>query len=146
MKLIFDTSVWIAHLRWGTLDDVVPALRGRFWLWIDSVAVAELLAGARSKKERAVVTKLIRPFEKAGRVAHPERADFRRAGLALGRLRARGRSLKNPGAALLDGLIAAVCARIGALLVTANLRDFEALAEELPFRVGTLDALGLPAP
>ena len=49
-----------------------------------------------------------------------------------------------PGTALLDGLIAAVCARIGALLVTANLRDFEALAEELPFRVGTLDALGLP--
>lgn len=143
MKLIFDTSVWVAHLRSGVLDDIVPALRGRFWLWLDSVVVAELLAGARSKSERNVVTKLIRPFEKAGRIAHPEPGDFRRAGLALGRLRHRGRTLKNPGGALLDALIGAVCARTGALLVTANLRDFEALAGELFFRVKALDALTL---
>ena len=74
MKLIFDTSVWVAHLRSGALDAVVPTLRGRFWLWFDSVSVAELLAGARSKGERNLVTKLIRPFEKAGRIAHPEPA------------------------------------------------------------------------
>jgi len=135
--------LWVAHLRSGALDVVVPALRGRFWLWFDSVSVAELLAGARSKGERNVVAKLIRPFEKAGRIAHPEPSDFRRAGLALGRLRQRGRTLKNPGAALLDGLIGAVCARIGALLVTANLRDFESLARELPFHVKALDALTL---
>lgn len=141
MKLIFDTSVWIAHLRSGALDDVVPSLRGRYWLWMDSVGIAELLAGARSKSERNVVMKLIRPFEKAGRIAHPSPRDFRRAGLALGRLRGRGRTLRSPGGALLDGLIAAMCAELGALLVTANLRDFEALAEELPFRVETLEAL-----
>ncbi len=141
MKLIFDTSVWIDHLRFGALDDIVPTLRGRFWLWFDSVAAAELLAGARSKVERTVVMKLLRPFEKAGRIAHPEPGDFRRAGLALGRLRQRGRTLKNPGGALLDGLIASLCARTGALLVTTNLRDFETLAEELPFRVRSLDAL-----
>jgi predicted nucleic acid-binding protein len=143
VKLIFDTSVWIAHLRSGALDEIMPSLRGRFWLWFDSVAVAELLAGARSKSERDVVTKLIRPFEKGGRIAHPEPGDFRRAGLALGRLRQRGRTLTNPGGALLDGLIGAVCARTGALLVMANLRDFESLAEELPFRVKTLEALRL---
>lgn len=110
-------------------------------MWFDAVSVAELLAGARSKRERTEVTKLIRPFQKAGRIAHPELGDFHRAGLALGRLRGRGRTLKNPGGALLDGLIGAVCARMGALLVTANFRDFEGLAEELPFRVSTLGAL-----
>lgn len=141
MKLIFDTSVWIDHLRQGVLDDVLPQLRGRFWLWFHSVTVAELLAGARTKVERGVVAAVLRPFEKAGRIAHPEPGDFRRAGLALGRLRGRGRILKNPGSALLDGLIAAVCARIGALVVTANRRDFDALTEELPFRVERLDAL-----
>jgi predicted nucleic acid-binding protein len=104
---------------------------------------ADLLAGARSRSERNVVTKLIRPFEKGGRIAHPEPGDFHRAGLALGRLRQRGRTLKNPGGVLLDGLIGAVCARTGALLVTANLHDFEHLAEEPPFRVKTLDALRL---
>jgi predicted nucleic acid-binding protein len=143
VKLIFDTSVWIAHLRQGALDEIVPALRGRYWLWFDSVVAAELLAGARSKSERSVVARLIRPFEKAGRIECPGPGDFRRAGLALGRLRQRGRTLKNPGGALLDALIGSVCARTGALLVTANLRDFEALSRELPFRVKTLDALAL---
>ena len=143
MKLIFDTSVWVDHLRQGVLDDVVPRLRGRFWLWFHSVTAAELLAGARSKKQRSVVTGVIRPFERAARIAHPQPGDFRRAGLALGRLRGRGRVLSNPGGALLDGIIGSVCARIGALLVTSNLRDFEALAEELPFRVTTLPELVL---
>ena len=141
MKLIFDTSIWVDHLRTGTLDDVLPSLRGRFWLWLDSVAIGELFAGARSKRERDVLSALVRPFEKANRVVCPEPNDFRRAGLALGRLRARGRALRNPGGALLDGLTAAVCARLGALLVTANLADFEALAEELPLRVEPLGAL-----
>jgi hypothetical protein len=27
VKLIFDSSVWIDHLRSGTLDGVIPALR-----------------------------------------------------------------------------------------------------------------------
>ena len=144
MKLIFETSVWIDHLRFGALDPILPGLRGRYWLWSHSVAVAELLAGARSKQERTTVMKLIRPFERAGRIAHPAPADFRRAGLALGRLRSKDALFSNPGAALLDGLIAAVCARMGALLVTTNLRDFAALADELPFRFGTLDQLVLP--
>src|SRR5262249_38429268 len=132
---------WIDHLRQGALADVVPRLRGRFWLWFHSVTVGELFAGARGKKDRAVIAKIIRPFEKAGRIAHPEARDFRRAGLALGRLRGRGRELSSPAGALLDGLLGATCARLGALLVTSNLRDFESLAKELPFRFSTLAGL-----
>lgn len=135
MKVVFDTSVWVEHLRLGSLDDVVPHLRGHFLLWMDSVSMAELLAGCRSKIERRVVTRMLAPFERAGRVAHPGRDDFRRAATALSRLRERGRSLRNPGGALLDALTATAAARLGALIVTNNLSDFDLLATELPVRV-----------
>lgn len=134
MKLIFDTSVWIDHLRAGALTDVIPALRGRFSVSIESVAMAELLGGCRSKRERRIVANVLSPFERAGRVWHPSTADFHRAATALSRLRESGKSLKNPGAALLDALIAAVACREGALLVTSNSSDFELLASKMPLR------------
>jgi predicted nucleic acid-binding protein len=135
VKLVFDTSVWVDHLRADALAGVIPALRGRFSLWFDSVASAELLGGCRSKAERRQVKKLLDPFRRARRVAHPLESDFLRAASAISRLRESGRTLKSPGAALLDGLIAAVCCRMGALVVTANVSDFELLALQMPLRV-----------
>lgn len=132
MKLVFDASVWVDHLRTGSLTALMPSLRGRYALTIDSVVTAELLAGCRSRRERSAVGKLCAPFERAGRVLHPEPGDFRRAAVALSRLRQTGKTLKNPGAALLDGLIAAVASREGALLVSINATDFKLLAAHLP--------------
>jgi predicted nucleic acid-binding protein len=132
VKLVLDTSVWVEHLRTGALVELMPVLRTRFTLRLDSVTLAELIAGCRSKRERRVVERLAAPFERAGRILNPLEGDFVRAATALSRLREAGRSLKNPGAALLDGLIAAVCVREGALLVTSNLADFRLLALEMP--------------
>jgi predicted nucleic acid-binding protein len=138
MKVLFDTSVWIEHLRRGALTEVIPALRGKFSLWLDAVSAAELRAGCRSKLERSGVDHLLAPFEKAGRLAVPEAGDYVRAATALSRLRERGKTLKQPGSALLDALIAAVGSRSGAMLVTFNIDDFRMLAEVLPLRVETL--------
>ncbi len=132
MKLVFDTSVWVEHLRRGVLESIIPRLRGHHWLWLDSVAIGELLAGCRTKRERGALGGLVAPFERAKRVAHPSWADFRRAGTTLSRLRERGVTLKRPGSALLDALTAAVCSRIGAVLVTLNVSDFAKLGSELP--------------
>ncbi len=132
MKLLFDSSVWVDHLRGGALDGVIPALRGRFAPWMDSVVAAELLAGARDKRERRAIEHLLAPFERSGRVASPEHADLRRAATALSALRARGKTLASPGGALLDALIMAVARRIGAMVVSKNVRDFEALAGRIP--------------
>lgn len=134
MKVIFDTSVWVDHLRAGALTEIMPALRGRFSVTIETVAMAELLAGCRNRSERRVVEKLFAPFERAGRVLHPAIADFTRAATALSFLRQEGKTLKKPGSALLDGLIAAVAYREGALLVTSNRHDFELLASRMPFK------------
>ena len=103
------------------------------------VVAAELLAGCRSKRERRVIDALRAPFERAGRLHWAERADYLRAGAAISRLRERGRTLSNPGSALLDGLIAAVASREGALLVTRNTADFAMLQEAIPVDYESFD-------
>jgi predicted nucleic acid-binding protein len=42
VKLLFDTSVWVEHLRHDALDRIFPGVRGRFVLWFDAVSAAEL--------------------------------------------------------------------------------------------------------
>lgn len=140
MNLLFDTSVWVDDLRHGALRFVLPQVRGRYFLWIDSVAAAELLAGCRSRPERRMVSRLIAPFERAGRVVTSNHRDFCRAAEALSRLRSAGLTLKNPGAALLDALQAADAVRIGAVLVTANVSDFTKLAKFMPVSIKSFEA------
>lgn len=139
MNLLFDTSVWVDDLRHGLLRFVLPAGRGKYFLWLDAVVVSELLAGCGSRVERRIVSRLISPFERAGRVVVPQEGDFKRAGEALSKLRGLGLSLRNPGAAMLDALQAADALRIGALLVTQNVADFAKLAKVLPFRFQSFD-------
>jgi predicted nucleic acid-binding protein len=133
MKVLFDTSVWVDHLRNDTLSPIIPAMRGKFMLCFDTVSAAELRAGCRSKRERQGIARLLSPFEKAGRIAIPEAGDYVRAGEALSRLRERGKTLKRP-------LIASVGARLGALVVTVNVSDFALLAAEIPVRTESFAA------
>ncbi|HLY07816.1 MAG TPA: PIN domain-containing protein [Planctomycetota bacterium] len=139
MNLLFDTSVWIDDLRYGALRFVLPRVRGKYFLWVDSISVVELLAGCSTRQRRRVVERLLSPFERAGRVVTPNHRDFHRAGDALSKLRGSGVTLKNPGAALLDAVQAADAARIGALLVTANTSDFTKLARFIPVTIKSFD-------
>ena len=126
-------------LRHGALRFILPKVRGKYFLWVDSVASAELLAGCSTRRHRRIIEGLLSPFERAGRVVSANHGDYRRAGEALSKLREAGLPLKNPGAALLDALQAADAARIGALLVTANISDFRKLARYLPVSVQSFD-------
>jgi predicted nucleic acid-binding protein len=120
------------------LTPVIPALRGKFILWFDAVSAAELRAGCRSRQEREGVRRLLSPFQAAERVGVPEGGDYARAATALSRLREDGKTLKQPGGALLDALIAAVGSRIGALVVTLNADDFRMLSTVLPLHAETM--------
>jgi predicted nucleic acid-binding protein len=126
--------VWIEHLRRGSLTDVIGLVRGRFTLSMDVVVAGELRAGCASKRERTIVARLLRPYERSGRLQCPARGDFERASLAISRLRERGRLPSGKKSALLDALIAAMAVRDGALLVTDNVGDFSRLAEAMPLR------------
>lgn len=141
MKLVFDSSVWIEHLRRNVLTPVLPRLRGKYQLSMDALVAGELIAGCRSRAERRVVDALLAPFIRAARVRAATADDVREAGRALSKLRERGAGLSHPAGALIDSTIAITAVRMGALLVTENARDFEKLATVLPLRWETLSAL-----
>jgi predicted nucleic acid-binding protein len=139
LNLLFDTSVWVDDLRHGLLRFVLPAVRGKYFLWLDSVVISELIAGCGTRSERRIVSRLITPFERAGRVVVPNQGDFTRAGETLSKLRGAGLPLKNQGGAMLDALQAVDATRIGALLVTQNVADFAKLAKYLPLTFHSFD-------
>lgn len=135
MNILLDTSVWVDHLRGTILQDLFPRIRRSDDLWIDSVVIGELLAGCRSKKERRMIESLMSPLK----TLTPNRADYVRAGTALSRLRERGVTLRNPGAALFDALQAVDSLRIGGRVVTRNASDFRKLQAYIPVSVQSFD-------
>lgn len=141
MKLVFDTNVWIEHLRRNALASLLTSLRGKYQLSMDALVAGELIAGCRSRKERNIVSALLTPFSRANRVRAATAADLADAGRALSKLRERGATLSNPAGTLIDATIAVGAVRMGALLVSENVRDFEKLATVLPLRWETRSAL-----
>lgn len=133
--VLFDTSVYITALR-GQGDAPLQLRRvaGGAPIWLSSVVLEELYAGANAGSLRAV-ERLERDFERAKRALVPNLTDWAQTGKALARLAAeydyerigRGR-LTN------DALVAASAGRTGITVITANAGDFGRLAEFLPFR------------
>lgn len=130
MPVLFDSSVYIAALRAGS-DAASPWLRwiGKSPVWLSSVVLEELYAGAGPGESR-VVEKLERDFERAKRVLVPNLSDWAATARVLARL-AQRYGYERIGQARLtnDALIAMSAARTGITILTTNARDFARLAE-----------------
>ncbi len=84
--VLFDTSVYIAALRRG--NGAIVTLRrvaADAPLWLSSVVLEELYAGA-GERERRVIERLERDFDRARRILVPNLTDWTQAGRVLGRL------------------------------------------------------------
>jgi predicted nucleic acid-binding protein len=127
---LFDSSIYISALRRG--HEAALALRRMAVdapLWLSAVVLEELYAGA-SNRDRHVVERLERDFDKAKRVLVPNLADWTQAGRALAHLAARyGYERIGRGRLTNDALIATSAGRLGIRVITANARDFARLAE-----------------
>jgi len=130
MPILFDSSVYVTALRSGG-DRLVLLQR---WareapLWLSAVVLEELYAGAQSS-DRKVLEKLERDFAKANRVLVPSLADWTFAGRILANI-AQAHGYEKIGRTRLtnDALIATSAARNGIQVITANVRDYELLAE-----------------
>jgi predicted nucleic acid-binding protein len=128
--ILFDSSVYITALRSrqegpGTLRRLDPAVP----VWLSSVVLEELYAGAGSK-DRVAVERLERDFDKARRILVPSLADWAQTGKVLARLAAKhGYEQIGRGRLTNDALIATSASRAGISVMTANARDFAKLAE-----------------
>lgn len=132
---LFDSSIYISALRRG--DESVVALRrlsAEGPLWLSAVVLEELYAGA-GERDRHVVERLERDFERAKRVLVPSLSDWAQAGRVLSRLAAKYHCEKiGQGRLTNDALIAMSAGRLGIRVITANERDFGRLAEFRPFQ------------
>ena len=91
-------------------------------------------AGAFSRKDRRLVDQLARGFERAGRILVPTASDYREGGQLLRRLQEeKGYDLSKAYSLVNDVLIALSARRMGAMVITRNARDFEAIRALRPF-------------
>jgi predicted nucleic acid-binding protein len=132
---LFDTSIYISALRGG--NDAALAIRrltADAPLWLSSVVLEELYAGA-GDRERRVVERLERDFDKVKRILVPNLTDWTQAGKVLARLAAKYDYEKiGQGRLTNDALIAMSAGRIGIQVLTANERDYRRLAEFRTFQ------------
>jgi predicted nucleic acid-binding protein len=132
---LFDTSIYIAALRRG--DEAVVAVRrvaSDAPLWLSSVVLEELYAGA-GNRERRVVERLERDFDRVKRILVPNLSDWTQTGRLLARLAVkRGYEQIGQGRLSNDALIATSAGRLGIRVLTANERDYRRLAEFSTFQ------------
>ncbi len=126
---LFDTSMYISALRRG--NGAALALRrvaSDAPLWVSSVVLEELYAGA-GDRERRVVERLERDFDRAKRILVPNLSDWTQTGKVLARLAAKY-DYEQIGLGRLtnDALIAMSEGRLGICVITANERDYRRLA------------------
>lgn len=145
VNVVFDTNVWVEHLRTDALSDLIPRLRPRYQLQMDAFVAAELAVGCRSRRERRRLDAILAPFLGTGRIRAPAAATLVAAGDTLARLRDRGVSVGHPAASLIDAAIALNTMRIGAVLVS-NDGDFRKISDAVPLAWMTLDEFRYSVP
>ena len=98
-------------------------------LWLSAVVLEELYAGA-GERERRVLERLERDFDRAKRILVPSQKGWAEAGKVLARLAAKyGFEQIGQGRLTNDALIAMSAGRLGIRVITANQREYSRLAE-----------------
>ncbi len=132
MKIVPDSNVWIGFFRNPAGRIAFESAYGRPLLYMSAVVVLELASGCRTRRHRDALDDLVKPFEKAGRILTPDLSTFRDAGLVLAKLGEDGIGTQHRRQLVNDVLIAVTAARNGAVVVTANSRDFALIARHSP--------------
>lgn len=134
MPILLDTSIYVAALREAAGGREVGSRMLQRWgsdspLWLSSVVLEELYAGANSDALR-LVEKLERDFDRLRRVLTPSTRDWAQTGRILRQISQKhGFEETGRGRMTNDALIATSAARQGITVITANRRDFGRLAE-----------------
>ena len=132
---LFDTSLYIAALRRRNKTALgLRRVAADAPLWLSSVVLEELYAGAGDAGRR-VVERLERDFDRVKRILVPNLSDWTQTGTILARLAAKyGYEQIGQGRLTNDALIAMSAGRLGIRVLTANERDYRRLAEFRAFQ------------
>jgi predicted nucleic acid-binding protein len=132
---LFDTSLYVTAIRRGQDSAaILQALIPNADLWLSAVVLEELYAGS-DERSKAWVKRLEAEFAREDRILVPSLEDWIRTGEVLSRLATKyGYEQIGRGRLTNDALIAMSAARAGVRIITANIKDFERLAEFRPFQ------------
>jgi len=129
--ILVDTSAWVEFL-WATGSDVHLRLRGLLdaseELGTTEIVLMEVLAGARSDRERDELRRLL--YGRCAFLALHAPSDYERAADLFRRCRLRGETVRK----LTDCLVAVVAVRAQAELLHRD-RNFEAIARHSTLRL-----------
>ena len=134
MKAVLDTNVLIDFFRHPQHREAFESRTMRPQFLMSSMVAMELFAGCRTKPARHALDSFLKPFEKAGRVVSPDHACFLESGRVLAKLGVDGVSLAQRRQMVNDTVIAVSATRAGAIVVTANARDFARIGKHTPLR------------
>ncbi len=137
-RYLLDTNLYVQAVRdvnWAEalrrfVSSNLPSIH------FHAVVAQELLAGAvDARRMKQVEERLIRPFEKRGRVVTPGFGTWKRAGRIMSELVQRGRMSRGgfSRSFVNDCLLAASCREEGFVLITMNVRDFQLMQEVAHF-------------
>ena len=128
--VIFDTSVYVDNLRSGRFTQEMLELN--YIVRCSAVVLAELSRGARSREMKRFVDDL----GKSLFVIAPNERDWVESGRIVSRIAAaKGYDVHKTREIHFDVLIALTARRIGALLITCNAADFQAIRALLSFKL-----------
>ena len=137
-KYVLDTKCFVDASRDAAAREAFEAFCGAAAprLYLSAVVAAELLAGARTARERARLRDaIIEPYLRRARVVTPSASSWGALGNVLSHLVERDglRLAQTPKSFLFDILIAHSCREAGAVLVSANARDLARIATVFAF-------------
>ncbi len=130
-KVLLDTNIFIEYLRTGACSDWVWGRAGQAVRFLSAIVLMELRLGADSRRRKRAVDRIEAAFP-AERTLAPTPELFSRAGWLFRRLHGDGSGLQDRLGPVDDLLIALTAWRIGAAVVTMNVREFRRIAAHLP--------------
>jgi tRNA(fMet)-specific endonuclease VapC len=133
-KLVIDSNIYIDFFNSGKFADLFYNVKYPTVIYLSSIVLMELRAGAFTRTDIKIVQALARTYRKSRRVLVPGDTEFLSAGEMLAKLQEReGYDLKKTASITNEVLIALSARQIGATVVTQNRRDFEAIKRSKAF-------------
>ena len=135
-KIILDTNIYIDFYNTGKFKEIIYQKRYPEIICVSSIVIMELLAGAFTQADIAIIQNLIKTAQNSKKIITPKQHDYIEAGKILARLQSeKGYDLKKSYQLTNDMLITLSTRRIGATVFTQNKRDFETIKEFKDFKL-----------
>ena len=129
-RVLWDTTVYVNYFTKG----ILPSHVARGHLFLSSVVMQELYAGAESKDASRRLDMLFDTMSSYDRLVTPTATDWRKAGNVLSGIGRRfGFEETGRGRLTNDVLIAISAVRTNATLCTGNAKDFHLIRQFLDF-------------